>query len=93
MNLGLRKKLNKDWDAMYDNNCYQVIVKNRRGKVVKNWKASLLQGLSVRTEGTKTIIERKILLSRTQTYIAARDESVEIRRWWWFISRQFGHSE
>ncbi len=67
---------------MHNRNCYQVIIKNSRGKVVKNWKASPLRRLSVRIEGEKIIIKRRTLLSRAQTYIASMNESVEIRGWW-----------
>ena len=70
---------------MNTRNCYQVIIKNSRGKVVKNWKTSLFRWVNIRIEGEKTIIEQRTFLGRTQTYITSMNESVEVRDLWWFF--------
>ena len=72
--------------------CYQVIVRTPNGRVIKNWKASWFGELIVKTENRTLIIEKKNFFGMTQVFIPGRNESVEIRGWWWRVSRFFSDS-
>lgn len=59
--------------------CWHVIVRNARGGVVLDWWRPLIAGrLTVRTEGSNYVIERKGLINK-QVYIPSMNESVQIR--------------
>ena len=69
---------------MSQRECYRVVVKDEHGREVVNWTASLFSDITLKTEGGKTIIEKKGLLG-ARTYIPAMNESVEARNWWGHI--------
>ena len=76
---------------MNSKNCYQVIVKNDRGQIVKQWRTSLFGKLTIRTNEGQLIIEKRNLLGTTQTYSPAMNESVETRSWWWRITQSLSN--
>jgi hypothetical protein len=66
--------------TMNDKNCYQVIVRDSKRKVVLNWTASLGSTITIKGEGQNMLIEKKSMFG-CQTYSPAMNESVESRSW------------
>ena len=66
--------------------CYQVIVKNQQGRLLRRWTAPLFGTIVVRHTPDRVEIEKRVLfIIPVKKHITGRNDSVEIRSWWWWL--------